>query len=301
MKISLSNHHHKLLLLQLLLHIGAIGGLIIYWDPWWLLVALLGKIIIKTFGAEIGYHRLIAHRSFTTHSWIENILLFLGTMTAMGSAVGWAANHRVHHRNSDKQGDPHPATESFRTWFWIGTNSKVTVNPTVVKDLLRKEVYLFQRNYYFTIVYSVYALVALIDIKFLIYFFLIPGALAMTSGGLLNVVCHKWGYRNFDTIDNSKNNFWVNMYCNFSGMGLHNNHHMYPNRWSNKIKSNEIDLCTPIIKLIMKKETNMEQVKCGCGRSPTGFCIGWHNLSEEAYKRLLEDQIKVVEQQKENK
>jgi hypothetical protein len=23
---------------------------------------------------------------------------------------------------------------------------------------------------------------------------------------------------------------------------------------------------------------------CGCGRSPTGDCIGWHGLSEEEYK-----------------
>ncbi|MEC7190330.1 MAG: hypothetical protein VXW18_04460 [Pseudomonadota bacterium] len=22
---------------------------------------------------------------------------------------------------------------------------------------------------------------------------------------------------------------------------------------------------------------------CGCGRSPTGKCIGWHNLTEEQY------------------
>ena len=22
-------------------------------------------------------------------------------------------------------------------------------------------------------------------------------------------------------------------------------------------------------------------MECGCGRSPTGKCIGWHNLSEE--------------------
>ena len=24
--------------------------------------------------------------------------------------------------------------------------------------------------------------------------------------------------------------------------------------------------------------------KCGCGRSPTGYCIGWHGLSEEEYQ-----------------
>ena len=26
---------------------------------------------------------------------------------------------------------------------------------------------------------------------------------------------------------------------------------------------------------------------CGCGRSPTGECIGWHALSEEAYQEKL--------------
>tara|TARA_B100000989_G_scaffold297218_1_gene282362 strand:+ start:501 stop:650 length:150 start_codon:yes stop_codon:yes gene_type:complete len=27
---------------------------------------------------------------------------------------------------------------------------------------------------------------------------------------------------------------------------------------------------------------------CGCGRSPTGKCIGWHNLSEKEYQDKLE-------------
>jgi hypothetical protein len=26
---------------------------------------------------------------------------------------------------------------------------------------------------------------------------------------------------------------------------------------------------------------------CGCGRSPTGQCIGWHGLTEDAYKEKL--------------
>ena len=26
-----------------------------------------------------------------------------------------------------------------------------------------------------------------------------------------------------------------------------------------------------------------ESPKCGCGRSPTGKCIGWHSLSEEEF------------------
>jgi hypothetical protein len=29
--------------------------------------------------------------------------------------------------------------------------------------------------------------------------------------------------------------------------------------------------------------TEKPKAKCGCGRSPTGYCIGWHSLSEEDY------------------
>ena len=31
-----------------------------------------------------------------------------------------------------------------------------------------------------------------------------------------------------------------------------------------------------------------EPAKCGCGRSPTGNCIGWHALSESDYQKKLE-------------
>lgn len=29
--------------------------------------------------------------------------------------------------------------------------------------------------------------------------------------------------------------------------------------------------------------------KCGCGRSPTGKCVGWHALTEEQYQSALND------------
>ena len=32
-----------------------------------------------------------------------------------------------------------------------------------------------------------------------------------------------------------------------------------------------------------------EENKCGCGRSPTGKCIGWHALSEEDYLKKKEN------------
>jgi hypothetical protein len=50
--------------------------------------------------------------------------------------------------------------------------------------------------------------------------------------------------------------------------------------------------------LIFKKDKEMQVRvqeddskfgRCGCGRSPTGKCIGWHGLTEEAYKKALEE------------
>jgi hypothetical protein len=29
---------------------------------------------------------------------------------------------------------------------------------------------------------------------------------------------------------------------------------------------------------------------CGCGRSPTGNCVGWHNLTVEQYQAKLQEQ-----------
>ena len=37
------------------------------------------------------------------------------------------------------------------------------------------------------------------------------------------------------------------------------------------------------------QENDSDIGKCGCGRSPTGKCIGWHGLSEQVYKEKLAD------------
>ena len=35
------------------------------------------------------------------------------------------------------------------------------------------------------------------------------------------------------------------------------------------------------------KDNGEDVGTCGCGRSPTGKCIGWHGLSEDEYKKRL--------------
>jgi hypothetical protein len=63
----------------------------------------------------------------------------------------------------------------------------------------------------------------------------------------------------------------------------------YANRWDAIFRRDGLD------DVDQRKENMQEQkqvvkesgVPCGCGRSPTGKCIGWHSLSEEEFQRRL--------------
>lgn len=39
----------------------------------------------------------------------------------------------------------------------------------------------------------------------------------------------------------------------------------------------------------MQTKTDTSEIgRCGCGRSPTGKCCGWHGLTQEEFQRELE-------------
>ena len=39
----------------------------------------------------------------------------------------------------------------------------------------------------------------------------------------------------------------------------------------------------------MPDKIYQSSLSCSCGRSPTGHCVGWHNLTEDDYKQKLKD------------
>ena len=41
----------------------------------------------------------------------------------------------------------------------------------------------------------------------------------------------------------------------------------------------------------MQPKPGSEIGNCGCGRSPTGKCVGWHALSESEYQSKLESYL----------
>jgi fatty-acid desaturase len=70
-------------------------------------------------GMNIGYHRLLTHRSFSAPRWMERSLAILGACCMEESPTVWAAWHRQHHHVADKERDPHSPLASF-LWGHIG-------------------------------------------------------------------------------------------------------------------------------------------------------------------------------------
>ncbi len=72
---------------------------------------------------NLGYHRLLSHRSLHLPAWLEHILITLGLPA--GTPIQWAGNHRFHHANTDTPDDPHsPQLRGFwyaHTGWYLGT------------------------------------------------------------------------------------------------------------------------------------------------------------------------------------
>ena len=74
----------------------------------WVDVALVvGLYTITVLGVTAGYHRLFTHHAFVACRPLKIALAVMGSFALEGSLTSWVANHRVHHRFSDHDGDPH--------------------------------------------------------------------------------------------------------------------------------------------------------------------------------------------------
>ena len=65
----------------------------------------------------------------------------------------------------------------------------------------------------------------------------------------MNSVTHLWGYRNYETNDDSRNNVFVAIVA--AGEGWHNNHHADPGSARHGHKWWEFDLTWQVIRLLM--------------------------------------------------
>src|SRR5215211_7379996 len=90
------------------------------------LILMLAIYAVSTIGITVGYHRLLTHRAFATHKWVEYFYALIGSLAVEGPVIGWVSDHRKHHAHADEEGDPHSPlvdgtlTAAFTAFFWAG-------------------------------------------------------------------------------------------------------------------------------------------------------------------------------------
>jgi len=186
-------------------------------------------------GIAVGYHRVFSHRTHKLPPWKENILLFFAVFAGQGASIFWVALHRgYHHPYADKEQDIHSPVvygkyQAFVGWYHRITETTSYINMKYAVDLLRKPNHLWFHKNHLKLLWGVPAIVALIDWKLSLTAFCLVTFIGLLQDNLVNVFGHSKagiGYRNFETTDNSHNNFILGYLA--WGQGWHNNHHAKP-------------------------------------------------------------------------
>ncbi len=234
-------------------HLLALLGCVPWLFSWsGLAWAIGGVYLFGMMGINLGYHRLLTHRGFTCPYWLEHSLALLGVCCWEGTPLNWVAMHRMHHQHSDEPRDPHSPKESF---FWSHMGWFLIHDPAIsnrgtylryARDLLANPFYMWlerPRAWFgihaaqWCVFFAAGALAGGLTIGTL------DGAVQLGLSWLVwgvfvrmvgiwhitwsvNSLTHMWGYRNFDTRDDSRNNWLVALLAN--GEGWHNNHHAEP-------------------------------------------------------------------------
>lgn len=244
------------------LHLGAVAALFYFsWSA--LIVALFLYWVTGGLGITLGFHRLLTHRSFKTPKWFEYLLTCCGCLAWQGGPVQWVGTHRLHHKHSDTDHDPHTPRHGFN-WahvFWcMFKQPEGEPAANAAKDLLRDPGHRFL-NKCFWLPPIVLGVVLYFGGWFAAYMGLNTSGLSWVLWGLcmrtvavyhatwfVNSATHTWGYRSNDTNDDSTNLWWVALLS--FGEGWHNNHHAQQRSAAHGWKWYEIDLTYMTIKVL---------------------------------------------------
>ncbi|MGK7908186.1 MAG: acyl-CoA desaturase [Synechococcus sp.] len=205
-------------------------------------------------GITLGFHRLIAHRSFKTPKWLEYILATLGTLTAEGSPIDWVGMHRIHHKFSDTSDDPHDSNKGF----WWSHMGWLMYSPPPQEQIRRytgdmngDSFYEFMQKFFLLPQFILGTLLYFWGgWSFVVWGVFVRLVMVYHSTWLVNSATHKFGYRNFESGDKSKNCWWVAILA--YGEGWHNNHHAYPYSARHGLRWWEVDATWIAVKVLKK-------------------------------------------------
>ncbi|XP_033123138.1 stearoyl-CoA desaturase 5-like [Anneissia japonica] len=105
----------KNVIMVTMFHIGAVYALVFVVWQCQLMTLMWGTFLWfwTEVGVTAGSHRLWAHRSYKA-KWPLRLMLAVLTLIAhQNSAYEWSRDHRVHHKFSETDADPHNAKRGF--------------------------------------------------------------------------------------------------------------------------------------------------------------------------------------------
>jgi fatty-acid desaturase len=231
---------------MVIFHLGAVAALFVFsWKA--LLLAVILWWVSGSLGIGIGYHRLLTHRGFKTHKWAEYFLTVCGTLALEGGPVFWVATHRLHHQNTDKEGDPHSPRDggfwAHMGWILTGQtmhNQSADLLP-YVPDLRKDKFHLWISHWHWIPITVLGGTILVVGgWQYLLWGIFLRTVVGHHSTWLVNSATHMWGSQRFRTADSSKNNFWVALLT--FGEGWHNNHHAHPQSSRHGLAWYEVDM-----------------------------------------------------------
>ncbi|MEM6332155.1 MAG: fatty acid desaturase [Planctomycetota bacterium] len=217
-----------------------------------ILFAVLGYFTIA-WGIGLCYHRLLTHRSFKTPKWFEYALTVLACINWQGGPVSWVGTHRLHHKHSDHDHDPHSPQHGF-TWAHITWTLHKRIEgidgKSAAKDLQRDRVLKLLDDWHgvpqFVLAALLFGIGTLVGgwalgVSWVVWGVALRTVVVFHATWFVNSASHTWGYQNYDdTGEHSTNLAWVALLT--FGEGWHNNHHAHPRSASHGLTWWEIDM-----------------------------------------------------------
>ena len=200
----------------------------------------LAAYLLNALTITVGYHRGLAHGSVKLAPPVRRALLLCGSWITGIDPKAWSVMHRMHHQHSDTPEDPHSplnvgllgiGMEQLRSYERVLRGLKRD-QPEYTKHAqgLDFELSWVNRTRRWYLPYVLHAAIGLAFAFSGAWLLGLAYFLGMMShpvqGGLVNAFGHAVGGRNFDTPDDSRNNWIVAVLI--LGEGLQNNHHRYP-------------------------------------------------------------------------
>ncbi|MBL8613509.1 MAG: acyl-CoA desaturase [Myxococcales bacterium] len=212
----------------------------------------MGFYFLRMFGVTGVYHRYFAHRTYKTSRWFQLVLALLAMTSFQKGVLWWASHHRLHHKMSDKQGDPHSMKRDGFWWShvgWIMCRGYDVTDMKRVGDLAKFPELVFLNKFYWLppLAWAI-ASYAIGGTHALIWATGVSTVLLWHGTFTINSISHWAGKARYKTGDESKNS-WILAIVTM-GEGWHNNHHYYQRATNQGFFWWEIDVTFYILKVL---------------------------------------------------